>query len=191
MINKDDETLIEGIRLINQKYPFFNLEQLRDLESGQYYSLDMILEVLQEVDLIEDFLKIVIFDFLTGNSDRHQSNWALLENSDEKKILCPIYDNGSSLCSYISEENIPSFLGNDYMRFTSLVNTKSRSRIRVQGDQKKEATHLEVISYIAKAHRSEGLNRWVDQCIQIMNDKNIDNLIYHFDGNEQLSKEKN
>lgn len=30
--------------------------------------------------------------------------------------MCPLYDNGSSLCSYIDEQNIDSYLGKDQVR---------------------------------------------------------------------------
>jgi len=92
----------------------------------------MIKNVLEPLSLFESFLPVLIFDFLIGNTDRHQSNWALiLENG--KLRLSPLYDNSSSLCAYVKEERIKQYLGKDMLLWKSLVDTKSRSIIRITG----------------------------------------------------------
>ena len=65
-----------------------------DVETGQKYSLDMIKTALEPLGLFYEFLPILMFDFLIGNTDRHQSNWALIL---EKGIfsISPLYDNSS------------------------------------------------------------------------------------------------
>lgn len=146
-INKEDENLIEGIQLINKYYPYYNGEILYDSERDEYYSLEMILFSLQEYEFQKQFLNIPVFDFLIGNTDRHQSNWAVLRR-DKKFKLCPIYDNGSSLCCYVPESQIDGYLGNDKRKLRALIDTKSKSRIRVNKRIKKEPTHLEVLNFL-------------------------------------------
>lgn len=146
-INREDENLIEGIQLLNKYYPHYNEKTLYDNERDEYYSLEMILNSLKEYDFQMEFLKIPVFDFLIGNTDRHQSNWAILQR-DKNLKLCPLYDNGSSFCCYILEPQIDSYLGNDRRRFQSLVDTKSTSRIRVNKKQKKEPTQLQVLEFL-------------------------------------------
>jgi hypothetical protein len=152
LINNETEILIEGIYLINKKYPNYNPASLYDNINEEYYSIEMILNSLEEYSLSNDFFKIAIFDFLIGNTDRHQNNWAVISYNDNIR-MCPMYDNGSSLCCYLEDENIDSYLGNDKMKFNSLVNTKSKSRVRVNKKVKKEPTHLEVLQYINLNHR--------------------------------------
>ncbi|HVJ50603.1 protein kinase [Desulfitobacterium sp.] len=146
-INRENENLIEGIRLINKYYPHFNEEILYDSERDEYYSLEMILKSLSKYNFQRDFLLIPIFDFLIGNTDRHQSNWAILQE-DKGYNLCLVYDNGSSLCCYVPESQLDSYLGNDKRRFQSLVDTKSKSRIRIDKNLKKEPTHLQVLEFL-------------------------------------------
>jgi|GEM_PF-5813520 len=114
----------------------------------------MILHSLQEYNLQKDFLAIPIFDFLIGNTDRHQSNWAILQR-DKSIKLCPLYDNGSSLCCYIPESQVDSYLGNDRLRFKSLVDSKSKSRIRINKKLKKEPTQLEVLIFLQVNHYND------------------------------------
>lgn len=174
-INRDDENLIEGIQLINKYYPLYNEETLYDSGRDEYYSLEMILHSLKEYNLQKDFLVIPIFDFLIGNTDRHQSNWAILQRGKNIK-LCPVYDNGSSLCCYISESQIDSYLGNDRLRFQSLVDSKSKSRIRVNKKIKKEPTHLEVLNFLRVNHYQDVIDI-VKTIKNKVNEHNIDSIL--------------
>ncbi len=98
---------------------------------------------------------MMMFDFLIGNSDRHQSNWALLlkPSIEDDGIAirirwCPLYDNGSSLCCYVNSVNLPLLLGNDRMRFAAFVDSKSKSLIRIDGSKNTLPSHREVVKYL-------------------------------------------
>ena len=129
IIQNPNELLIEGINYINSAYPKYDPEKFRDMDSGAVYSIQMIEKALERTFLFEDFLKIPIFDYLIGNTDRHQSNWAVIWDGKDLR-MSPLYDNSSSLCAYISEKQMEGYLGNDQNRWNSLVERKSRSIIR-------------------------------------------------------------
>ena len=179
-INVDDENLIEGVRLINKYYPYYNPDTLYDEEKNERYSLEMILGSLQEYDFRMDFLKIVIFDFLIGNTDRHQNNWAILQK-DKEMQLCPLYDNGSSLCCYIQEEQIDSYLGNDKVRFGSLVNSKSTSRISIDKHRKKEPTHLQVLIYL-RDHYYDDIIDMITKISYTINKDSVGRILDAYEG---------
>lgn len=141
---------------------------------SEYYSLDMILKSLEKYNFKKEFLKILVFDFLIGNSDRHQNNWAIIQK-DKAAELSALYDNGSSLCCYIEEAKIEEYLGNDKFRFQSIVNSKSKSRIRINKKDKREPTHLEVIEYL-KNNYYEDVIGFVEKIIHNI-DKNSINII--------------
>lgn len=67
----------------------------------------------------------------------------------------PLYDNSSSLCAYISEEQIENYLGRDKNRWNSLVDTKSKSLLRCEVLDEKRPTHLNVIKYIKEVYFGE------------------------------------
>ena len=177
-INKDAENLIEGIRLINKYYPSYNPNLLYDAERGEYYSLEMILNSLKEYNFQREFFKIPIFDFLIGNTDRHQNNWAILQ-SDKGNRLCPLYDNGSSLCCYIQESKIEGYLGNDKAKFQSLVDSKSTSRIRINKNVKKEPTHLEILKYLKENYYNDVINI-IKTIKNNINENSIDGILVKY-----------
>lgn len=186
-ILKQDEELIEGISLINLKYPNYNPEKLFDDKKKEYYSLEMIMNSLEGIkNLKQDFIKVIFFDYIIGNTDRHQNNWGVIKKNEDIIKLAPVYDNGSSLCSYVTEDKIEEFLGKDKNKFYSLVNTKSRSRIRIDKYEKKEPTHLEVMKYLKENMREE-----FDKNLLIINKKiNEENINLILNKTEKISKQR-
>ena len=82
---------------------------------------------------------MLLFDALIGNSDRHPGNFACTDNHE----FYPLFDNGSSLCSYVREEEIENFF-RDKHRFISMCTTKSKPVLR--DDQK--LTHEQLVNIL-------------------------------------------
>lgn len=153
-IKKPGQTLIEGVYCISSVYKNYDVKELKDHDTNAHYSLEMIQTALEPFKLFDKFLPILIFDFLIGNSDRHQNNWALIEENRTYQI-CSLYDNSSSLCAYINEEKIDLYLGNDINMWRSLVDTKSKSILYIKCKDKKRPTHLEVVTYLQRYHYNQ------------------------------------
>lgn len=147
IVEHEGMTLIEGIYCISILYSYFDVEKLMDIRTGERYSLEMIKKVMDMFGLFDKFLPILVFDFLIGNTDRHQSNWALIRENKQLR-LSPVYDNSSALCAYVPEPKIEQYLGKDQMLWRSLVDTKSKSMIRINADDKRLPTHAEVLRFL-------------------------------------------
>ncbi len=186
LINEEHSVLVEGVNFINFVRPEYDPERLYDSEKKEYYSMDMVFKILSIFDtsptkrLEVDFIKMMIFDALIGNSDRHHSNWAILINDKKKKLrFCPIYDNGSSLCCYVEDVQADEFF-RDEMRFSSLVDSKSKSRIRIDSRIKKEPSHKEVLLYIEENY-NKTIKVFVNRLIQNLSTERIAELIDEYD----------
>lgn len=150
LINRDNEDLIEGIWLINELYPNYSAEKMYDDVKEEYYSLEMIINSIEKYGLLPDLLKMLIFDYLIGNSDRHQNNWAIISKGERKYDFSPLYDNSSSLCCYVPEKQITDLLGNDMNRWKALVRTKSLSIVKLDKKSKKRPQHEEILLYVCE-----------------------------------------
>lgn len=186
IVNQKDMILIEGIYCISLIYPNFDAEKIMDIETGEKYSIEMIKNVLEPLKLFDEFLPVLIFDFLIGNTDRHQSNWALLREGNNLRIS-PLYDNSSSLCAYVKPEKIKQYLGKDAMLWKSLVDTKSRSIIRIQCKDMKQPTHLEVLKFLRENYYAQTAGM-VTKIEKLVTEEKISNILKHYRDN--LSKEK-
>lgn len=102
----------------------FDISTLLDRKSNEFY---------------DDVLEMLFFDILIGNSDRHPGNFMYQDNHK----FYPLFDNGSSLCSYIEEDKIKYFL-KDTMRYNAMLTTESRPVLRT--DQR--ITHYELLQIL-------------------------------------------
>ena len=153
MLDPIKEDLVHGVDYIVKKYPNYNGDKFFDVVTGEIYSIQMILDCTSELHIEKDFLKIVIFDCLIGNSDRHHCNWGIIvDKATHNTRVAPMYDNGSSLACYVRLQDVNNYF-QDNNRFRALVNSKSQSRIGWQ--EIKKPRHFELLKYIKEQYYDE------------------------------------
>lgn len=150
----------------------------------------MIVESMKPILGISTIAKILLFDALIGNSDRHHSNWGIIETKAslyvEKGLfpvnvitLSPLYDNGSSLCSYINENDIETIL-KDKIRYESIINTKSKSAIG--WNNIRPIRHFELIKNLRNEYYEETVNL-VKNIKKNITEQSVDTILSNFDDN--------
>ena len=181
-------SLREGVEFILGKYPYYDKDTLVDRYSSMPYSFQMIVESMKPILGISTISKILLFDALIGNSDRHHSNWGITETkgylSVKKDVfpvnamrLSPLYDNGSSLCSYINESDIETIL-KDKIRYESIINTKSKSAIG--WNNIRPIRHFELIKNLRIEYYDETVN-FVINIKKNITEQSIDTILSNFD----------
>ena len=186
IIQNSDQSLVEGIHFIMQIYPEYNPEQFIDMATNCRYSVEMVIKAIEQFVPIEGLMKMLMFDYLIGNSDRHQNNWAILIENDKKK-WSPLYDNSSSLCAYVSEEKIESYFGKDKNRWRSLIDTKSKSLFRCTENDEKCSTHLEILKYLKKNYYME-TKKIAEKIVTVVTEEKVCDILNSY--SEELSNNK-
>lgn len=144
--------LVEGVNFIREAFPLYDAQQMFDAETKTYYCLNHILQSTQLHLRSKVWIEMILFDFLIGNADRHHSNWALLKEPDGSYKMCPLYDNGSSLCCYVSDNQLDSLFGLDPAPMKRQTDNGSRSMIRIDGTTKKHPTHKEMAQHVLQKY---------------------------------------
>ena len=166
LINEDTEELREGIWFISGRHPQYDPEKMLDIATNEHYALKHLFEIIDDIEgsleekksVVKFWIKMLVFDNVIGNSDRHQSNWAYLVpvEDKEKRIIrlrpCPLYDNGSSLCCFVRDDQIQMYIGNDKNRFRSLVGSKSKSLFRINPHDDRRPMHLDIVRHLLKEY---------------------------------------
>lgn len=181
-------SLTEGVELIQAKYPFYDEEKLKENKNGHVYSVQMIENSLKSPSERNQILVMILFDILIGNSDRHHSNWAeisIMKYIKEEKAflfywyISPLYDNGSSLCAYVNEDDI-ELIVKDKIRFEALINTKSKSAIGWK--EKRPIRHFELLEKI-KENYYEITIEYIEFIKYNINEETINNILSKFNDN--------
>ena len=194
LVNSPTEYVLEGINFISGMFPGYNSEKMMDITTNKFYSLEHIFESTKAIVSKNAWIKMMIFDFLIGNADRHQNNWAILASYvDESKkeiqaMPCPLYDNGSSLCCYVNESQIPSYFGKDVRRMNALIDSKSKSIIRIDGTDKTKPRHSDMVRYLI-ANYDEAYSI-ADSFVSLLTLEKIETLLNLYP-ETLLSKQKN
>jgi len=92
------EEFFNGVHLISRIDPEFKNTSLINPKTRQYYTVDLILQTVEEYGLRKDALNMLVFDALIGNRDRNPSNYGIIKNHENKTIrFAPLYDSCASL----------------------------------------------------------------------------------------------
>lgn len=114
-----------------------------------FYTLENIKSTLDSMDtkLFEGFIRIMIFDALVGEQDRHEENWGI-EIIDDSYKISPFYDNGCNLLREFKDENLAMKYYNGQKNFDSYV---TRSKTYIYNDKtRKRYKHFELVNHLNK-----------------------------------------
>lgn len=86
---------------------------------------------------ITDFIRVLVFDAIIGNQDRHQDNWGFIRSSGdeawETARFSAVYDSGSSLGRELTDDRIKQMLHDD-VQFMAYVR-RGKAELRLTSDK--------------------------------------------------------
>jgi hypothetical protein len=123
-----------------------------------------------------EFVKMLIFDALIGNNDRHFYNWGIIRSTDllEKPYFSPIYDTARGLFWNNPEKKIIALRNNPHNLSVSLEKYAKNSRPKTGIDGNPNVNHFQLVEYI---YQNEiGLTK--DELKALINEDLLEQLLY-------------
>ena len=207
----NNESLIEGHSILSR---YDSTYDPSDKDTYNRYTFEFVCNALKAYNAgfyIKDFIRTLIFDAIIGNSDRHQSNWGLIQSIelDEvkpikkglklpfgkakndgfqislniKRKAAPIYDSGCCLGREFGEEQIQQHL-DIQSKFDKYIRN-GVSELRT-GETEKKPSHEELLRFIKSTNNGEWksfVDEEVNRVIQAYSLKAINGLILGIDKN--------
>jgi len=130
------------------------LDPAFDRKKGDKHNIFLVEQIFSEIvpnNLFEQFLKILVFDAIIGNTDRHQDNWGFIENNKTNQLsLAPAFDNSTSLGNELVEQKIAGYLIHNRLKLREYIK-KGRAHIRWSdnGDDLVRLNHFDLLEKIA------------------------------------------
>lgn len=148
---------------------------INENERPKFYTISNIKKILDELDkqLFKDFIKILIFDALIGEQDRHEENWGI-EKVDNTYKLSPLYDNGCNLLREFKDEKFANQFYNHEKDFFKYI--KRSKTIIYKEDNKTKYKHFELIEYLNKIYHDDVQSELIN--LNKLTDKKIENIVY-------------
>lgn len=143
----------------------------------EYYIISIVKSCLDQKDskLFNGFIKILFFDALIGETDRHENNWGLTVLENNTYEISPLYDNGCNLLSALkcNEEKLNLFNSNE-TEFLKYINN-AKSCIRIEKNRK--IKHFDLIRKLKEENLDilkcevENLKKLTDEKIEEIVDR--------------------
>lgn len=159
----------------------------KDTSRKQFYTIDNIKKCLNQLDtkLFKQLLKILVFDALIGETDRHEENWGIMI-TDEQYQISPLYDNG---CNLLREFKNTEFAEKYYSGKKNFDSYIERSKSLIYNEiTGKTYTHFELIKKLYKEY-PETIKQEINN-FDKLTDKKIEEIVQDIPDYLMIDKQK-
>ncbi len=124
--------------------------------------------------ILVDFVKMLVFDALTGNNDRHFYNWGVITKIGNQKspIFAPIYDSARGLFWNNSESDMLSWWNQPKQINDRIKKYAEGSRPKIGWEGIDDLNHFELINKLFSLDL-----RYKEVCTQLINQDNLDRVL--------------
>jgi len=142
--------------------------------------------------IFQDFIKMLIFDGLVGNNDRHSYNWGVITSVKKNHKVCfsPVYDTARGLHWNASEDQVKHILQQDQKNGlnTKIEKYVVNSRPKIGWDGEGTLSHIQLLERIYETEIGISKQNFVDFVEECNLNKCLCVIDIEFDG--LFSKER-
>lgn len=166
---RPDESLLHGVELVAQ---CFGLEKgivESELPRGDgeraFYTIDFVDDVLNDfakdqevyVRLRDGFARMIAFDALIGATDRHASNWGVIEHVQRQRAprFAPVFDTARGLLHHFDDQGLRPHIATPQktMQFIQKFAAGAHPLIGIPGRPRLD--YFDLVKYMVTAHRAK------------------------------------
>lgn len=163
-LNKN-EKLIHGAEICGEHLGDMILaKEIADhkMTSRELFTFEFIKDSIRSVfpncfeNLLVELVKLITFDALVGNNDRHFYNWGIIDTKKKTTKLptfAPVYDSARGLLWNVSDENIKNFLKSHSEGGKKVVNYLAKASPRISIESNTEANHFQLIDFVRRYNK--------------------------------------
>ena len=184
---KKRQILIHGVEILVEYYEDKNfVEQInKDRKNRrQFLTFEEIERSIRYVypekseEILCDLVRLISFDAIVGNNDRHFYNWGVIDYVDSPKsnvVFSPIYDSARALLWNKTEESIIQMYNQHCNGSKDIDFYIKRAKPRFSFEENTDANHFELIEYLVK-HNSQ-YEKIVEKLISIEMENHVINRL--------------
>ncbi|MBN8858062.1 MAG: HipA domain-containing protein [Sphingobacteriales bacterium] len=181
---KENEKLIHGAEICGEHLgDMIMAKQIADhkLSSRELFTFEFIQDAIRLVfpqcfeNLLVELVKMIAFDALAGNNDRHFYNWGVIgtkKKTTKSPTFAPIYDSARGLLWNHSDENIKKIYKQGGNKIVSYVEDACP---RISIEENKQANHFQLIDFIKRYNTD--YNKIVSKLSSTENEEKVLNML--------------
>lgn len=158
-LNPQKEELVHGADILAgylNDSPKFVEEVDKEKLTSEWFTLQFVDDAVSNMflyrkdDIMHELSKLVIFDALVGNNDRHFFNWGIIRSIDGsfQPVFSPIYDTARGLFWNYSEEKIYNIVDVNKQVDAHVAKYCKESRPKIGWEGVKKLKHFELFEKI-------------------------------------------
>lgn len=159
----EDKDWVEGIERDGLARSFFTFQFAEQAIRHTYPK--------EAEEILQNFVKMLIFDAISGNNDRHFYNWGVIKHVQNKKkpTFAPIFDSARGLFWNDAEEKLSKWLENPNQVEQKIKKYAEGSKPKIGWDGIDDLNHFDLIEKIFTADA-----RYKNICKEFINTEKLD-----------------
>lgn len=185
---KKDESLEHGAQIFAGY--IVDKEWIEDIEqqglARKFFTFQFVETAIRQMfpkeseQILLEFVKMLVFDALTGNNDRHFYNWGVIKHIENRKTpkFAPIYDSARGLFWNDSEAKLEKWNEHPKLMDNKIKKYSEGSKPKIGWDSLDDLNHFDLISNIFSVNL-----QYRNTCTHLINQDNLKKTLALIDNN--------